>query len=130
MSASKINVISGLLCDDIRREDNGKLILLGVYEQDIQFQTFPSSLSLRPLLIADVLEPGEFPVDIMATLDEKILFTGRLVVKAEAAGRAIMPLPPTIINFEKGGIFRLDATPSDGIRAAFWSGEVKLREQL
>ena len=39
------NVFS-LVCDEIRREDNGKLIMIGVYVGEILVPTFPANLRL------------------------------------------------------------------------------------
>jgi hypothetical protein len=41
------NVESVLLCDDIRREDNGKAILVGVYSGDIVIPIVPATLGLH-----------------------------------------------------------------------------------
>ena len=39
-----------ILCDDIRKEDNGKMMLIGIYSGDILVPTFPSKLPLSMLL--------------------------------------------------------------------------------
>jgi hypothetical protein len=45
-SGKSIEITSVIVCDDIRREDNGKLLLLGVYVGDILLPSFPSSIAL------------------------------------------------------------------------------------
>lgn len=39
-----------LLCDDVRREDNGKLIILGLYFGVITVPQFPATLPLLTVL--------------------------------------------------------------------------------
>ena len=46
MTERAFTVESVLLCDDIRREDNGKAILIGVYSGDIVVPQFPAVLRL------------------------------------------------------------------------------------
>jgi hypothetical protein len=36
-----------LLCDDVRREDNGKFIFIGIYANSILLPAFPSTIRLR-----------------------------------------------------------------------------------
>jgi hypothetical protein len=45
-SESSIQVHSLILCDDVRREESGKDILIGVYSGDILVPQFPAALSL------------------------------------------------------------------------------------
>lgn len=35
-----------ILCDDVRREDNGKFLIIGVYVEDIRVPVFPYNLAL------------------------------------------------------------------------------------
>jgi hypothetical protein len=43
-SRNEFRIVSMLVCDDIRREFNGKEILIGVYNNVIIFPSFPASL--------------------------------------------------------------------------------------
>jgi len=42
----KIDISTAVFCDDIRREDNGKELLIGVYSGDIVFPHFPGRVNL------------------------------------------------------------------------------------
>ncbi len=44
VSLPSAEIAFGILCDGVRREDNGKLILLGVYGRNIMIQDFPGNL--------------------------------------------------------------------------------------
>lgn len=41
MGSPGIEILGGVICDDIRKEDNGKAILIGVYSGDILISSFP-----------------------------------------------------------------------------------------
>ena len=41
-----ITVLYTLVCDDVRREDNGKEIIIGVYSSDIRVSRFPANMRL------------------------------------------------------------------------------------
>lgn len=41
-----ISLIHSIICDDIRREDNGKFILIGVYPEVIMLNTLPAQIVL------------------------------------------------------------------------------------
>jgi len=53
-----------LVCDDVRREDNGKEILIGVYSSDIQTTVFPSNLALVFWMELVTKKPGRHRIDI------------------------------------------------------------------
>ncbi len=41
-----ISLVHAIVCDDIRREDNGKFILIGVYPELIILNTIPAQITL------------------------------------------------------------------------------------
>lgn len=41
-----ISLVHAIICDDIRREDNGKFILIGVYPELIILNTIPAQITL------------------------------------------------------------------------------------
>ena len=53
-----------VLCDDIRKEDNGKLILIGVYTGNILVSTFPAHLGAAAYLHGFATSHGDFPLEI------------------------------------------------------------------
>lgn len=44
--SGKVDISTAIFCDDIRREDNGKEFLIGVYSGDIVFPHFPGRINL------------------------------------------------------------------------------------
>lgn len=48
-----------IVCDDVRVEDNGKLILIGVYSDEILFPKFPMAISLAFWIEFESIGVGE-----------------------------------------------------------------------
>ncbi len=69
-----IRVNAALVCDDIRQETSGKIIVIGIYVGDIILFKFPSKLSLSFLLLgtADSLEVSlEVKIEVPSSEKEK-----------------------------------------------------------
>src|SRR3954452_10030963 len=59
-----LNVHAVLICDDIRKEDNGKFILIGIYSAEILTETFPANLRIYFWPIMTAGEAGQYEFDI------------------------------------------------------------------
>ena len=57
MKPNKIIVTCSLFCDDVRREDNGKRIVIGTYTKGLSVQKVPSDIGLT-ILVAGRTEHG------------------------------------------------------------------------
>jgi hypothetical protein len=128
MSDAKVHVRYGLLCDDVRQEDNGKFILIGTYNFDIQVTEVPVTLILRLVVgidIKEVLDPAE--LELVASLSDETLVAGKGKIGLRSQVSTILPLPPIRLRIEHDGIlqFRLRFSPSDPWATA-WSGPIKL----
>ena len=65
----KLKVIAAALCEDVRREDNGKQMLIGVYSGDVVSTGFPANLAFAVWINAEVLQPGKGKLQIKYILD-------------------------------------------------------------
>ncbi len=83
-----LQVITAIICDDVRREANGKDILIGVYGSGMRVEAIPHLIMLAFWLELKTFEIGshEFSMRIMAP-NEAIIFQS----------------PPTRINVENIG---------------------------
>jgi hypothetical protein len=55
--STRFNIRSVLICDDVRREANGKEILIGLYNDSLLFQTLPSQMRQCVIRVAvDILD--------------------------------------------------------------------------
>lgn len=80
-----------IICDDVRREDNGKFILIGVYGSSILLPHFPASLTLCALIALDVLEPGEFSFEMRIKFGRRLLLHGQAEVEVDKPGLSLLP---------------------------------------
>lgn len=60
--------ISLLLCEDIRREDNGKYILIGIFNEGINAYKLPLSTALSTFISIRNCSAGEHKLQIMVSL--------------------------------------------------------------
>lgn len=67
MAKPSIKFKSLILCEEIRREDNGKLLFIGVYQDNILAYQFPSNLKLSFWISAETYQ-AENPIEIDISL--------------------------------------------------------------
>src|SRR5258705_6049883 len=83
-----------IVCDDSRREDNGKLIFIGVYARDIIPSELPAAMMLSLAVWIDA--PAAIPIarlGVLVFLDEEKI--------AEGDAQAGLPSGPSITVFPK-----------------------------
>ncbi len=56
-------IASALVCDDIRKEENGKAILIGVYSNNIILSTFPVTIPLS-LWLQGKAKDGDYRLEL------------------------------------------------------------------
>lgn len=61
MSRSNIKIDNAIVCDDIRTEQGGKLLMIGVYFNELVYQEFPVKAHLQACLIGRC--KGDFSLD-------------------------------------------------------------------
>jgi hypothetical protein len=107
-----------VLCDDVRFENNGKLLLIGVYSDVVQVVKLPLQMRSIGLAIkAKVLETGKFPfsVSVSDPQGNKLLdANGELNYEGEA-GRTIwfpVVMGPALLTIE--GSYAVRISLGDG----------------
>lgn len=73
-SKPKLDLKQVVVCDDIRREDNGKEILIGVYGSSIIVSKFPASLALSFWLQFEPNETGSTSLEFRLVGPEDLEF--------------------------------------------------------
>ena len=66
-----MRIHNAIICDQVRKEDNGKHLLLGVYPTDILFPDFPTKSNLVLWMQLYVDRKGEFGVEFRIQKDKK-----------------------------------------------------------
>jgi len=90
-----------LVCDDFRREDNGKFLVVGLYTPDIAVPMVPfgmPTLTFFAMLEAD--RPGDY--SFRAKLQH--METGQVVVQAMGIIPVVDPNQPIICPIKFGGV--------------------------
>jgi hypothetical protein len=67
MSDTQPRVLAALVCDDVRREDNGKEILIGIYPGSILVPKFPATMVLSFWLYLQPHQAGELHLEFRVT---------------------------------------------------------------
>lgn len=107
-----------IICDDFRREDNGKLILLGIYMGTIVVSQFPFALpSLTFFSMLDADKPGHYAMKFFLQHLEsgKKLVEGHGGAEVHRPGKTLAPVKFGPVQFNAVGaynfIMELDGHP-------------------
>ena len=105
-----------LLCDDIRQEDNGKFMIIGVYTPNMTVPQIPFVLpSLSFFLIFDADGPGKHAIKFNLNHLEtgRSLVGGMGQIGVKRAGTAVMPLKLGNAQFQAVGSYTLSLSIDD-----------------
>ncbi|HKZ00641.1 MAG TPA: hypothetical protein VJ180_00280, partial [Pyrinomonadaceae bacterium] len=80
----------GFVCDEVRREDNGKLIFIGAYSSDIVVPELPAVLILT--LVVRVEMKGDEAFEIRVKMGETQLRKGKGRIRSDADGGQWVPI--------------------------------------
>jgi len=118
-----IRVDYAILCDDIRQEANGKLILIGIYTGDILISEFPAKLSLCILLHGRAGTGSSVTMEIRyrAKFEDaetyEITARGEMnMTGTEESNEFYVPLPRMPIEIRNEGVLSIDYRIDDNRR--------------
>ena len=114
----KVEVLSAIVCDDVREENNGKEILIGVYSGTIAVQEIPSPpLPLRCWVNLRIQSSCKVMLYFRAMdHDNKEIFQAQLKTETDdEIGMGSVPLGPIMYTLkEPEGSLRIDYKEGDG----------------
>ena len=114
----KVEILSAVVCDDVREENNGKEILVGVYSGTIAVQEIPSPpLSLRCWVNLRIQSSCEVRLYFRAIdQDNKEIFQAQLKTETDdEIGMGSVSLGPIVYTLkEPEGSLRIDYKEGDG----------------
>lgn len=118
-----INIRYAVLCDEARKEDNGKHFLIGVYGPDILVPAMPTTVGIAMVLAIDTDEPWSGKVAIKVEQDNDQRFSAGGSIGLLQSGEYLIPFPqfPLEIKNDK------DLTFSVRIEDADWKRVRSLR---
>ncbi|MGB6451479.1 MAG: hypothetical protein WBE92_12070 [Steroidobacteraceae bacterium] len=82
MNAS-LDIRAAIMCDEVRREDNGKGLYIGVYAGDVVVKEFPAILRLTCVLLGQPKRSTEREIELKLTYDENTTDPKSLSAKAD-----------------------------------------------
>lgn len=117
-----------ILCDQVRREDNGKIFIIGVYASDIQVPSIPSTVLLSLLLwFSGPTKPMK--LDMKAELNSKEIISGSVDLHAVQSNRSATVFSNIPLHVPELGILEFSIF-WDEKWTNVWSGEVGLNNQI
>jgi hypothetical protein len=117
----------GLVCEDIRREDNGKLIIIGMYGQNISLSAVPVGLQLSFLVAVHAGGAGREKIEIDVSLNDEELAKVSGEIEFDAKGLALVTLPRGVMPIRAPGDLVLRARLSDDQWTELWRGPVSIK---
>lgn len=114
----RVKVLSAVVCDDVRVENNGKEILIGVYSGAIAVHMIPSlPLPLRCWISLEIMGPCKVRLRFRAVdHDNKEIFQAELETGTDdEIGMGSVPLGPIIYTLrDPEGSLRIDYKEGEG----------------
>jgi hypothetical protein len=110
----KINY--AIVCDQVRREDNGKLIIIGIYGKSILISEFPAVV---PLSIATQVKPtqvGEVGIEFRVLIDGEEMVKGGAAVHFPTLDPAFLNLPNLPVQLVRPSSVRFEMREQQGRR--------------
>lgn len=97
-----------VVCDHIRREDTGKLILIGVYGSSVLVSRVPITLSFALAIRMTPKEVGHKDVEFRATCDGEEVAKGEVAVTFEDTDVGFVGLPAVPVTIIREGKLRFE----------------------
>lgn len=107
---SKLSAINALVCDDVRIENNGKHIIIGVYTGDIIVSGFPFFLTPCFWVSLPATPPGQYTVSIRYSYDGKIIDTFKAQFDVKNTGGVAFATPKVILQGESAADFVVEVS--------------------
>lgn len=103
-----------LICDDVRVENNGKLIIIGLYVDAVVVSGFPANLLLTFVQIYQVEELGQFLVNLQLSGPNGNIGEPIPIEFAPRSLGAVVGIAKVPIRFESSGEYQITITDSNG----------------
>ena len=98
MAEHLVTVRFGIVCDQVRREDNGKLFMIGVYGRNITVASFPAQLMLSVVIGVWSNKPvTDHPLEVQTAFNGEKIHSGRGNVSINDTGADIIVLSNILV---------------------------------
>lgn len=113
MKKSAFKLRTGFLCDDVRREDNGKYLFIGGYEHNVLFPMFPASHVFSIVILGESTKPHKFDLKLRVRFNEEVIREGGGEVDVAHAGQTMLCLKGILLQLKHEGMMSFDMRQSD-----------------
>lgn len=115
-----------LLCDEVRREDNGKLLIIGLYDSNMYVPSFPAKLSLTLLTRMKIAKPEDVAIEIEGLLNHERFTHINASINFHSGGLAFLPFPKFPATVKEKGKLLFRMRPAERKWITLWEGEIEL----
>ena len=119
----------GVICDLVRREDSGKLLVVGLYAADILVPEIPHITPVTLVVWAMPATIGKTSIEVKAELNAKQIVTGLIEMDIQLLKRSIIAFPNIPLNITEAGRLQF-FVKSDEDWQSVWDGECALNAHL
>jgi hypothetical protein len=92
--SARINPLFAIFCDDVRREDNGKELLIGVYSGSLQLPILPAPVMLSVWVPFERSGIGKVPIEFrLLGPDDRIVGYGTIELNFTESDYTVGSLP-------------------------------------
>lgn len=113
----------GILCDQVRKEDNGKLIFIGVYTSDLTLPRFPSDVLVSLAVSFLPTEVRKERFELVGSLNGEAIVSGTSEFQIVDPKRSFAVFQNIPLHFQEKGVLTLTVT-ADGKSLKAWTGDV------
>jgi Family of unknown function (DUF6941) len=105
---ARIHPVAVIVCDDVRIENNGKHIVIGVFSESINVPQFPANIRVAQFLIFTTSGQGDASIDLQVRFPGASVFP-TIHLEAHVAGpmkphqMQNVALPPVVIGIAEAG---------------------------
>jgi hypothetical protein len=104
MAEHPIAVRFGIVCDQVRREDNGKLLIIGAYGHSIDVSALPVNLMLTLVIGTWSKKPvTDYPIEVRASFSGEPIHSGSGTIALKEAGSDLLILPNIFVSASRAG---------------------------
>lgn len=109
-----IDIDYTILCDDVRREDNGKLIMIGVYGSSLLLASFPATLGMRIVTRLTPRKMGKTDVEFRISLGADAIAGMKGAIETVDMNPSITNTPPLLLHFAGPGQMKVEVREGGG----------------
>jgi len=95
-----------IICDQTRREDNGKLLIIGVYGASVLLNSFPATIALSVIAKVRPTKLGIHELEFRVLASDEEVATGEATMDLQNTNSAFVGIPPLPITIARPGLLK------------------------